>query len=71
MHQFLTRTLSVPSVPYVYDQHVLKGPFQICNFYAYAEPTHKNLMLMLKVCISSYPYAHGTYQFLMCMLSIF
>ncbi len=38
-------------------QHVLKGPFQIYNFYAYAEHMHKNLMLMLRVCISSYPNA--------------
>jgi hypothetical protein len=67
-HQFLTHTLSacisswrtrsvqapVPkAVPYAHDQHVLKGPFQIWNFYAYDEHTRKKLILMLRVRISS------------------
>ncbi len=34
------------SVPYAHDQHVLKGPFQIWNFYAYAEHTGKKRMHM-------------------------
>jgi hypothetical protein len=29
------------SVPYANAQHALKRPFQIWNFYAYAEQTHK------------------------------
>jgi hypothetical protein len=41
------------SVPYVHAQHSLKGPFQIWNFYAYAEHTRKKLMHMLRVRISS------------------
>ncbi len=32
-----------------------EGPFQIWNFYAYAEHTHKKLMRMLRLCISSWP----------------
>ncbi len=65
------------SVPYVHAQHALKGPFQIWNFYAYAE-----LMRILRVCIISWlvclanasvpdPYAQGAHQFLMRMLSMF
>jgi hypothetical protein len=44
------------SVPYEHDQHVLKGPFQIWNFYAYAEHWHDL-------------YAQGTHQIMMRMLS--
>ncbi len=52
-HQFLTRTLRASISSYAHDQHVLKGPFQIRNFYAYAEHTRKKLMRMLRVRISS------------------
>jgi hypothetical protein len=56
------------SVPYVHAQHALKGPFQIWNFYAYAEHTHKC------VCsgYASVPdsYAQRTHQFLTRMLSV-
>ncbi len=44
------------SVPYTHAHHALKGPFQIWNFYAYAEHTRKKLM-------------RGTHQFLTRMLS--
>ncbi len=46
--------LMYASVPYLHDQHVLKGTFQIWNFYAYTEHTCKKLMLMLRVRISSW-----------------
>ncbi len=42
------------SVPYGYAQHGLKEPFQIWNFYAYSEHTHKKLVLMFRVHISSW-----------------
>ncbi len=35
------------SVPYAHAQHVLKGPFQIWNFYTYAEHTRKKPVRML------------------------
>jgi hypothetical protein len=70
------------SVPYVHAQHALKGPFQIWNFYAYAEHASKKLMRMLRVRISSWlvcsatasvpdPYTQGKHQFLVHMISIF
>jgi hypothetical protein len=34
------------SVPYAHAQHLLKGPFQIWNFYIYAEHTRKKPMRM-------------------------
>jgi hypothetical protein len=47
-------TLAVyASVPQPHDQHVLEEPFQIWNFYIYAEHTHKKVMCMLRVRISS------------------
>jgi hypothetical protein len=42
------------SVPYTHAQHGLKGPFQFCNFYAYAQHTRKKLIRMLRVLISSW-----------------
>ncbi len=69
----LTRTLSArisywrarsvhESVPYAHAQQVLKGPFQIWNFYAYAKHTRKELMRMLRVRISSgcVPWANAS-----------
>jgi hypothetical protein len=41
------------AVPYANVQHVLKGPFQIWNFYPYAEND---------------AFAQGTHQFVMSML---
>jgi hypothetical protein len=92
-HQFLTRTFSAcisswrarsvyASVPYAYAQHVLKVPFQIWIFYAYAEHTRKKLMRMLRIRISSWrvcsanppvpdAYAQGMHQFPTGMLSMF
>ncbi len=65
-HKELMRTVSMrisalcecsacTSVPYAHAQHALKRPppFQIWNFYAYAEHTRKKLMRMLRVRISS------------------
>jgi hypothetical protein len=59
----------------------LKRPFQIWNFYTYAEHTRKKLMHMHRVRISSWPvcsvcasvpdpYAQRTYQFLTHMLGV-
>jgi hypothetical protein len=69
--------------PDVHAQHVLKGPFQMWNFYAYAEHTrkklkpmytqgtHQFLTRMLRVYASvSDPYAQCTHQFLIRMLSL-
>jgi hypothetical protein len=85
-HQFLTPRFSAcisswrarsvhASVPYAHAQHALKEAFQIWNFYAYAEHTHKKLMRMLRVRTSSWlicsayasvpdTHAQCTYQFL-------
>jgi hypothetical protein len=52
------------SVPYMHAQHVLKGPLQIWNFYAYAEHTRKKLMRMLRVRIVPNPCAQVMHQFL-------
>jgi hypothetical protein len=46
-------TLSARIGSFAHAQHVLKGTFQIWNFYAYAEHTCKILMHMLRVHISS------------------
>ncbi len=48
-----------PSVPYANAQHVLKGPFQICNFSAYAQHKPKKLLHMFKVCCSSWRVCSG------------
>ncbi len=48
------------SVPYAHAQHALKAPFQIWNFYDYAEHTPKKLMRV---------FAQGMHQFLTRMLS--
>ncbi len=74
-HQFLTHTLSArinswhtrsvhASVPYAHDERVLKGPFQICNFYSYAEHTQKKLMHMLRVRIE--PHSRPSLETLWC-----
>ncbi len=71
-YQFLTHMLSMFS----------RDLFKFFNFYAYAEHTREKLMRMLMVSISSWcicsanasipdPYAQGTHQFLMRMLSMF
>jgi hypothetical protein len=81
MHQLLTRMLSIPisswriwsayaSVPFTDAQHGLKGPFQIWNFYAYAEHICKELMCMLSNCISSLPVFECMHQIRMCMLRL-
>jgi hypothetical protein len=84
-HKFLVRMLSSrisfwcvcsvqASVLYAYAQHVLKGPFQACNFYAYVEYMCKELLRMLSDCICSVhtqlpdAYAQCTHKFLMRML---
>jgi hypothetical protein len=41
-------------VPYVYNaQNVLKEPFRVWKFYAYAEHKHKELLQMLSNHLSS------------------
>jgi hypothetical protein len=81
MHQLLTRMLSIPisswriwsayaSVPFTDAQHGLKGPFQIWNFYAYAEHICKELMCMLSNCIGSLPVFQCMHQIRMCMLRL-
>ncbi len=89
MHQFQTPMLSAhisswrassvhASVPYAHAQRVLKEHFQNWNLYAYAEHTHKKLMHVLRISISSWcdmlsifwrHCSQRTHQFLMRMLS--
>ncbi len=67
------RSVHVP-VPYAQDHHVLKGPFQIWNFYAYAEHTHMLWVRINSWCLCSANasvldrYAQSTHKLLMCML---
>jgi hypothetical protein len=66
-HQFLTSTLTARISFLRCAQHALKGPFQIWNFYAYAEHTCKKLMRMLRYASVPGPYAPSSW----CICSAF